>query len=48
MEDVSCVAWAWMKLRDEIRGCELDSSGSEKSGGAVLQQKKKVMNFCFP
>jgi len=34
-------AWASMKLRDEIRGCELDSSCSGKSGDAVLQKRKK-------
>jgi len=47
MEDVSCGTWAWMKLRYDIRGCELDSSGSEKSDGAVLQQKKKYNKFSF-
>ena len=47
MEDVSWGAWAWMKLRDETRGYELDSSGSENSSGAVLQQKN-VMNFLSP
>jgi len=38
-----------MKLSDEMRGRELDASGSEKSGTAVLKTKNKtVMNIRFP